>query len=73
MRLALEVMNKWCKKNRHMKLFEPHAALCRKVTGHYAYYGITGNFESINNYRYRVVCQKSADISQMPVSKAFRW
>ena len=54
MRLALEVMNKWCRRNRHMKLFEQHAALCRKVVGHYAYYGITGNFVSIKNYHYHV-------------------
>ena len=37
-----------------MKLFEQHAALCRKVVGHYAYYGITGNFVSIKNYHYHV-------------------
>ena len=52
--LALQVMNKWCRKNRHMKLSEQHAALCRKVAGHYAYYGITGNYVSIKRYHYHV-------------------
>ena len=50
LRIALEVMNIWCRRNRHMKLSEQHAALCRKVAGHYAYYGITGNYVSIKNY-----------------------
>ena len=54
MSLALKVMNTWCRKNRHIKLFEQHAALCLKVSGHYAYYGIRGNYVSINNYRYHV-------------------
>lgn len=54
MRLALEVMSKWCRAHRHMKLAAQHVALCRKVTGHYAYYGITGNYISIKNYHYQV-------------------
>ncbi len=37
-----------------MELSERHAALCRKVAGHYAYYGITGNYVSIKNYRHQV-------------------
>ena len=52
--LALKVMNRWCRENRHMKLSDQHAALCRKLAGHYAYYGITGNYVSINNYLYHV-------------------
>jgi len=47
---ALKVMNSWCRENRHMKLSDQHAALCRKVSGHYAYYGIIGNYVSIKNY-----------------------
>ncbi len=50
MSLALKGMNMWCRENRHMKLSDQRAALCRKVIGHYAYFGITGNYVSINNY-----------------------
>ena len=53
MSTALQVMNNWCRENRHMKLKDQHEALCRKVSGHYAYFGITGNYVSIKNY----VCQ----------------
>ena len=37
----------WCKINRHRKLKEQWQALCRKLTGHYNYYGITGNSEAL--------------------------
>lgn len=36
--------NMWLKKNRHRKVAEQHAFLCRKLQGHYAYYGITSNY-----------------------------
>ena len=39
--------NSWLKKNRHMKVAEQHAALCRKLQGHYAYYGITFNYNCL--------------------------
>jgi len=54
MSTALQAMNNWCRKNRHKKLKEQHEALCRKVSGHYAYFGITGNYVSIKNYVYQV-------------------
>ncbi len=52
--ISLQVMNNWCRENRHMKLKDQHEALCRKVSGHYAYFGITGNYVSIKTYVYQV-------------------
>lgn len=37
----------WCRVNRHEPLDEQHAALSRKMRGHYAYYGVTGNMRSL--------------------------
>jgi len=54
MRRSLKQIHAWCKKHRH----QPMAWLCQKLgeklNGHYAYYGITGNYKSIAEYRYRV-------------------
>ena len=50
MRRALQAMNVWCRRNRHMKLSDQHTALCQKVSGHYAYFGIRGNYVGIKNY-----------------------
>jgi hypothetical protein len=36
-------MNVWCRKHRHDGPFEQFKTLVRKLAGHYAYYGITGN------------------------------
>jgi RNA-directed DNA polymerase len=33
----------WCRHNRHLPVSEQHRELCRKLQGHFAYYGITGN------------------------------
>jgi len=32
-----------CRHNRHLPVSEQHRELCRKLQGHFAYYGITGN------------------------------
>ena len=40
---AFKKVSDWCKMNRHASVEELHAKLQRKLAGHYAYYGITGN------------------------------
>jgi len=53
-RRSLKQIQAWCKMNRH----QPIAWLCNKLgeklDGHYAYYGTTGNYKSIAEFRYRV-------------------
>ena len=44
---SLRTINQWCRKHRHRKLIDQHRALSRKVQGHYAYYGITGNYAAL--------------------------
>ena len=41
---ALRGIGHWCRNRRHWKLRDQQAGLSRKLRGHYAYYGITGNF-----------------------------
>lgn len=47
---SLKVINRWCRKNRHLKLKVQHAALRQKMQGHYAYFGVTGNSRSLHQY-----------------------
>jgi len=47
---ALKRIGQWCRKNRHQPLADQHAALVRKVRGHYGYFGITGNAQSLSNF-----------------------
>jgi RNA-directed DNA polymerase len=40
---GLKRIAEWCRRNRHRPVVEQHKELCRKLQGHFAYYGITGN------------------------------
>ena len=47
-------INEWCQINRHAPLRAQHHGLCRKLKGHDAYYGITGNSQALARLRYVV-------------------
>jgi RNA-directed DNA polymerase len=51
---ALVAINDWCRNNRHQLLRWQHSRLCAKLTGHYAYYGITGNIRQLEGYNTQV-------------------
>ena len=37
----------WCRYNRHLSIPEQHAALSRRLRGHYNYFGVNGNVQSL--------------------------
>lgn len=47
---ALERIRLWCRIHRHQPVAEQHEALCRKLRGHYGYYGITGNIPALSRF-----------------------
>ena len=46
-RRAIHRLSEWCRQHRHAPVSEQWAQLVAKLRGHYAYYGITGNFRSL--------------------------
>jgi len=52
---ALTRIAAWCRSNRHRPLREQQRTLGRKLSGHYAYYGVTGNGRALSNFRYQVI------------------
>jgi RNA-directed DNA polymerase len=46
-RRAIGTIADWCWSNCHRPIAEQHEALSRKLRGHYAYYGITGNYRAL--------------------------
>lgn len=40
---SLRDLSEWCRRHRHLPIPEQHRVLCRKLRGHYAYYGMSGN------------------------------
>ena len=51
---SVQAIDRWCRAHRHDRLVDQHAALSRKIRGHDAYYGITGNGESLKKFRFLV-------------------
>lgn len=45
----------WCRLHRHEPLYAQHRSLVRKLKGHYAFYGITGNADALERFRYAAV------------------
>jgi RNA-directed DNA polymerase len=48
---ALSALTQWCREHRHWVLADQHKKLSQKLRGHYGYYGIINNFQSLNDYR----------------------
>ncbi len=51
---ALRRIAQWCRRYRHLPVKTQWHMLVRKVRGHYAYYGITGNARALNQFRFQV-------------------
>jgi group II intron reverse transcriptase/maturase len=51
---ALTALSEWCRKHLHLPIKEQHQKLTQKLRGHYGYYGITGNFPSLKDFREEV-------------------
>ena len=52
---ALRSIAQWCRANRHLPVGEQQQTLTQKLRGHFAYYGITGNFRALSWFRFEVV------------------
>lgn len=53
-RRGLKQFALWCRRHRHLPLSEQLKLLSRKLRGHYAYYGIRGNYKALQTFRFRV-------------------
>jgi RNA-directed DNA polymerase len=51
LRRAISALSEWCRKNLHLPIQEQHQKLTQKLRGHYGYYGIIGNFASLQKFR----------------------
>ena len=44
---AIVTLGDWCRRHRHLSLKDQHAALSRRLRGHYQYFGVNGNVQSL--------------------------
>ncbi len=50
-RRAVQAVSAWCRWHRHDSVGEQQRKLNQKLQGHYAYYGVTGNFPSLKSFQ----------------------
>ncbi|ABM61542.1 RNA-directed DNA polymerase (reverse transcriptase) [Halorhodospira halophila SL1] len=69
---SLRNIHRWCRQNRHRPVEEQWEVLCRKMKGHYAYYGVTGNYDALDAFsqgvrrRWRFWLARRSQKGQMP-------
>ena len=51
---AIRAVQAWCRANRHRPIAVQHAGLCRRLRGHFQYFGVNGNWRSIGCLARRV-------------------
>ena len=49
-RASVKRVAQWCKQNRHRRVREQFRLLNAKLRGYYNYYGVRGNYESLNEF-----------------------
>jgi group II intron reverse transcriptase/maturase len=47
LRRSITAIADWCRGHRHLPLKAQHAALTRRIQGHFNYFGVSGNFRSL--------------------------
>jgi len=47
---TVRAISQWCRRHRHLKIREQQQELRQKLQGHYAYYGITGNYKALHRF-----------------------
>jgi group II intron reverse transcriptase/maturase len=50
---SLRALAQWCRQHRHLPLGAQQRELQRKLRGHYAYFGITGNWDSLDCFYFQ--------------------
>ncbi len=47
LRRSIQAIAAWCRRYRHLPVKVQHAALVRRIRGHFNYFGVSGNFRSL--------------------------
>jgi group II intron reverse transcriptase/maturase len=54
LRRSVAEVREWCMRHRHWRVKHQYRALCAKLRGHFAYYGITANSWALERFRTQV-------------------
>jgi group II intron reverse transcriptase/maturase len=66
LRRIIQSVYDWCRRHRHRSVKVQHAALTRRIQGHFNYFGVSGNFRSLllvieqaRRFWYKWLCRRS--------------
>jgi group II intron reverse transcriptase/maturase len=71
--IKLKEMNLWLKQNRHLRLKDLINMLNLRLRGHYQYYGITDNFESMKNYLHETRRKLFKWLNRRSQKRSYTW
>ncbi|MFH2113597.1 MAG: group II intron reverse transcriptase/maturase [Spirochaetota bacterium] len=72
-RRSLKRISQWCREHRHFPLEEQQQVLSRKLRGHFAYFGITGNSYALSSFRYAVLVIWRMWLSRRNRRRSLNW
>jgi len=70
---AVKRITEWCKITRHMNLKQKFEQLNVKLIGHYNYYGVIGNYKSMNQFLYQTKRSLFKWLNRRSQRKSFNW
>jgi hypothetical protein len=70
---AVKAIAQWCRAHRHEPIAEQHRTLGRKLRGHCAYYGITGNAPALARFRHEITRVWQRWLNRRSQRKAMSW
>jgi group II intron reverse transcriptase/maturase len=70
---AVRSIDSWCRDHRHWSLSEQQQRLNEKLRGHYAYYGVTGNSETLSRFRWEVERQWRRWLDRRNRERSMTW
>jgi group II intron reverse transcriptase/maturase len=70
---GLRSLKEWFRVNRHLDAATQHQTLRQKLTGHFAYYGITGNSVALSRFRWSAVRLWRRSLSRQRRDGAMAW
>lgn len=70
---SIMVFTVWIKENRHLKLSLLFKKLNTKLRGYYNYYGIIGNYSSLNEFYYRVIFILQKWLNRRSQKSSYQW
>jgi len=72
-RASLASFQNWCREHCRMRKDKFFAALNAKLRGYYDYYGIRGNFESIDDFFYQVTRMLYRQLNRRSQRRSYNW